>query len=117
ADLLITQDEFEQLTQLRERRYYEDLARTYEAHIPAINPIDWVQSQCQLAHTHGFHTHYFKERWMRAALQYGEQFYQRHAIIQHLAQNGLTPQERWDRIEQVLTPINANQKHTGMNDA
>ncbi|MCV6590418.1 MAG: DUF4123 domain-containing protein, partial [Marinobacterium sp.] len=46
ADLLITQDEFEQLTQLRERRYYEDLARTYEAHIPAINPIDWVQSQC-----------------------------------------------------------------------
>ncbi|MCV6612032.1 MAG: hypothetical protein OIF55_14745, partial [Amphritea sp.] len=105
ADLLITQDEFEQLTQLRERRYYEDLARTYEAHIPAINPIDWVQSQCQLAIAYGFDTQYLNEQWLRAAMQYGENFYQHEAINGYLDQKTLTPLRRWQSIERVLTAV------------
>lgn len=103
AVLLITQRESDQLTQLRERRFYEGLARAYEAHIPAVNPVDWVQSQCQLATAYGFDTQYLNEQWLRAAIQYGETFYQHEAINGYLEQKTLTPQRRWQSIESVLT--------------
>ena len=105
ADLLITQHESEQLTQLRERRYYEGLTRTYEAHIPAINPIDWVQSQCRLATAYGFDTQYLNEQWLRAALQYGETFYQHEAINGYLEQETLTPLRRWQSISSTLAAV------------
>ena len=101
-ELFITQNEFDQLTWLRERRDYEDLARTYEAQIRAINPVDWVQSQCRLATAYGFKGRYYKEQWVRVALQHGDDFFQRRVITRYLDQQELTSWERWELIKQEL---------------
>jgi len=104
--LFISDQEFKQLTQLRERRFYQQLTNNYHGHIVAINPFEWVQAQCQIASSFGFETHYLNEQWLRAALQFGEAFYQAEVINQHLEPGPLTPLRRWLSIEKLLAANN-----------